>query len=470
MIALHFLRAKGREIVDERGQPIRLRGVNIGAWMNLENFLNGFPGSESALRAEFARRHGDERAAFFFDRLLAYMFSEEDAAFLQSCGFNAVRIPLNYRHFESDMEPFVYREEGFRMLDRAVEWCGKYGLYAILDMHTVPGFQGPDWHADNSSQRSFFWDHLHHQERYFALWREIAGRYKDNPAVAGYDVLNEPVSNAAHGRFPAAYESAWDKINSVYRRVVSAIREVDERHMIILEGDYLGFYFSGFEAPFDDNLVYSSHLYPDPAIKEGVYPGVVEGRMWDKEALTQAFLQSEGAQFSLRHGVPLLVGEFGTLFIHQEERESRVQVMADMIESFESFGAHWTVWTYKDVGNMGLLQIDPQSEYAAMIAPLLRAEYDFTRMAGEGKRLLEAAADHIAAVVGDPNIDKAMNRYLFEMSVKENYLHTVMLPSYVRLFEGMPPERMDEVLKAFAVERCVRHPALDAVRKWLPTT
>ncbi|XID92607.1 glycoside hydrolase family 5 protein [Paenibacillaceae bacterium WGS1546] len=463
-----FLRARGKDIVDELGRPIKLRGVNIGAWMNLENFLNGYPSSESALRAEFDRQLGEERAAYFFERLLSYMFSEQDAEFLGEQGFNVVRIPLNYHHFERDMEPFVYREEGFLMLDKAIEWCGKNGLYVILDMHTVPGSQGPDWHSDNSSQRSYFWDQRQFQDRYLALWQAIARRYKDNPTVAAYDVLNEPVSNSAHGRFPAEYESAWDKINEVYRSVVAAIREVDDRHMILLEGDYLGFYFSGFDEPFDDNLVYSSHLYPDPAIKEGTYPGAFEGRMWDKSTLRLAFLESEGALFASRHNVPLLVGEFGTLFIHPEEQVSRLSVMSDMLEAFEEFGAHWTVWTYKDVGNMGLLQIDPRSAYAALIAPLLDAEASFTRLSGEGKRLLAATADHIADSVGDPAIDRDLNRYLFEMSVKENYLHLVMLPSYVRSFKAMEPETIDDTLKAFSVHQCVKHPVLEAVTKWLP--
>jgi endoglucanase len=48
--------------------------------------------------------------------------------------------------------------------------------------------------------------------------------------------------------------------------------------------------------------------------------------------------------------------------------------MADQLDVFEDFGAHWTTWTYKDVGVMGMVELDPQSEYIERIAPILEAK------------------------------------------------------------------------------------------------
>ncbi|WP_276353756.1 glycoside hydrolase family 5 protein [Cohnella caldifontis] len=464
---MDFLQVKGRSIVAEDGSEIRLRGANIGAWMNLENFLNGYPSSESALRHEFKKRLGEERAAYFFDRLLDAMFSEKDVEFLKNAGMNLLRIPVNYRHFESDMEPFRYKEEAFRRLDRALEWCEKHQIYAIIDMHTAPGFQGPDWHSDNSSQRAFFWEQIHFQDRFVALWEEFARRYKDRSIVAGYDLLNEPISNATFGRFPSPYKSDWDVINRVYRRTVEAIRRIDPKHIIVLEGDYLGFYFAGFEAPFADNLVYSSHLYPVPAIREGEYPGMMDGQMWDKAKLQAEFFNSEGARFAREHNVPLWVGEFGVSYSRVGEEDSRSRALADMIEAFEEYGAHWTVWTFKDIGHMGLLQIDPKSEYAAKIKPIFQAEYQFTRDGGEGRRRVFELADFMQEQIGDPDIDRDLNRYLLEMSVKENYLHLLLLPSYARIFENLSPKETDDILGAFSLDRCIRHDAFEVVRRYL---
>lgn len=60
-----------------------------------------------------------------------------------------MRLPFNYRHFESDLRPHEYMAEGFRQLDRVIDLCGRYGIYVILDMHGAPGYQNPDWHCDN---------------------------------------------------------------------------------------------------------------------------------------------------------------------------------------------------------------------------------------------------------------------------------------------------------------------------------
>jgi endoglucanase len=234
-----------------------------------------------------------------------------------------------------------------------------------------------------------------------------------------------------------------------------------------LEGDHLGFNFAGFEPPFADNLVYSSHLYPAAAVKEGVYPGIIDGEMWDKEKLRQAFIQSEGVAFSQKYNVPLWVGEFGTSYIHAEERDSRGRVLSDLIEVFEEYGAHWTVWTYKDIGNMGLLQVNPGSDYAAKVLPLLDVENQFSRDSGQGRKKVAELADYMQSIAGDPDIDRNLNRYLLEMSVRENYLQNLIVPSYVKLFENLSFEEIDDTLKAFSVDRCVRHPALEVMKKFL---
>ena len=114
---------------------VRLRGTCVGGWMNMEDFIDGYPGCEHGLRATMHEVIGPARAHFFFERLLDYFFTEEDAAYMQALGANVLRLPFNYRHFERDDRPFEYLEEGFRHLDQAVEWCGKHGIYVILDFH-----------------------------------------------------------------------------------------------------------------------------------------------------------------------------------------------------------------------------------------------------------------------------------------------------------------------------------------------
>src|SRR5262245_416094 len=100
-----MLQVRGDQIVDAAGKAVRLRGYCVGGWMNMENFINAFPGDEHGLRAALAELVGPSQAQFFFDRWLDYFFAEDDVAYLKSCGANVLRLPLNYRHFENDAAP-----------------------------------------------------------------------------------------------------------------------------------------------------------------------------------------------------------------------------------------------------------------------------------------------------------------------------------------------------------------------------
>lgn len=69
-----LLRVNGSRLVDSSGNPVRLRGVGLGGWMNMENFITGYPANESTMRIAVGGVLGEERAAFFFDRLLTSFF------------------------------------------------------------------------------------------------------------------------------------------------------------------------------------------------------------------------------------------------------------------------------------------------------------------------------------------------------------------------------------------------------------
>lgn len=116
-----ILRTRGTEVVGEDGKPVVLRGTALGGWMNMENFITGYPGHESEHRAAMKKVLGQENYEFFFDKWLEYFFTDADAVFFASLGLNALRLPFNYRHFEDDMNPRVLKEEGFKHLDRVID-------------------------------------------------------------------------------------------------------------------------------------------------------------------------------------------------------------------------------------------------------------------------------------------------------------------------------------------------------------
>ena len=247
-----------------------------------------------------------------------------------------MRLPVNYRHFERDDAPFQYLEKGFARLDQAIDWCAKHGLYVILDLHAVQGWQNTDWHCDNPSRQTLFWTQKQFQDRFVALWEEFARRYQGNPTIAGYNVMNEPVTNAPFGRFTSQYTPNWEIINQIYRRVVSAIRAIDPDHIIFLEGDYFSSRFAGSGAA----LRREPGLQQPQLHRRRVWPGQLPGRRsaaihWDRAKQEKVFLNHEGTRFAQAHNVPLWVGEFGSAYNGPaQENEDRLQALDDQIDVF----------------------------------------------------------------------------------------------------------------------------------------
>jgi aryl-phospho-beta-D-glucosidase BglC (GH1 family) len=470
---MDMLQVQGGRIVDGRGDTVRLRGTCVGGWMNGEDFIDGYPGCEHGLRATMSEVIGPAKAHFFFERLLDYFFGEEDVAFIKSCGANVVRLPLNYRHFERDDTPFHYLEDGFQRLDQAIAWCARHGLYVILDLHAVQGWQNPDWHCDNASRHVLFWQHRQFQDRFVALWEEFARRYQGNPTVAGYNVMNEPVTNAPRGRFGAPYAPDWLAINGVYRRVVNAIRCSDPQHIIFLEGDLFSSRFEGLEAPFAPNLVYSSHNYNQAGFGPGTYPGQIGGLRWDAEEQNRLFQQHSGTAFARQHNVPLWVGEFGAAYNGpSQETPDRLRALDDQIAVFEEGGASWTTWTYKDIDVMGWVQLAPDSEYLRAVGPVLEAKRqmatDFWMKwlpATPLKQEIFGLADQVLELSGDPEIDPADNRTYLAQVTLSGYAALLLQRSYARCFAGMPEVEIDRVLQSFAFKNCRVHPLVQVVKK-----
>ena len=81
-----ILQTQGRHIVDRNGTPVRLRGVAVGGWLNMENFITGYSANESLMRATVREVLGEPRYELFFERLLTAFFGEDDARFLPAGG------------------------------------------------------------------------------------------------------------------------------------------------------------------------------------------------------------------------------------------------------------------------------------------------------------------------------------------------------------------------------------------------
>lgn len=455
---MRFLKVEGKYIVDEAGQKVFLRGVCFGGWLNMENFITGYPGAESTLRAAIHAELGEERYQAFFDSFLNSFITEGDFKFLKEIGATVVRIPFNYRHFESDMRPGEYDDRAFAHLDRAIQLGRKYGIYLILDLHAAPGWQSQGWHCDNPYGIALLWDHWDFQKRGRDLWVHIARRYRNEPVVAGYNLLNEP--NAP----------SMDALNRLYREWIAAIREVDDRHIIFLEGNQYSRVFDGLDDSFDRNVVYSSHNYTIPTHRARVYPGQVADVYADRAYMEQEFLSTN--RWLLEREVPSWVGEFGALFDGPVDRPSnadlaRLEALRDQLEVFNRYEQHWTIWTYKDVGVQGLVVPREDCEYMRRIRPVLELKRKLgtdawtSRDGGTLMAQMNAVLEMMLAQIPDFSLDsRALRRALGERTVY-GLLANALAPLYANLFQDMSPEAIAAMHReAFLFENCVQRTAL----------
>jgi hypothetical protein len=480
-MTMDYLQVRGNQIVDSAGKTVRLRGASVGGWMNMEDFINGHSGSEHMLRITMGEALGERRATFFFERLLAHFFNASDIHFMKTLGFSVIRLPLNYRHFENDDNPFHYVEQGFHQIDTVLDWCEREQIYVILDLHAVQGWQNVHWHSDNNARQSLFWDHLQFQDRFVGLWEEFARRYKNRAVVAGFNLMNEPCVGNPHGDFPwnirDKYNPNWSKINKVYRRVVSAIRAIDTKHIIFVEGDNYSRLFDGLDEPFSENMVYSSHNYTPAGFGPGRYPGYIklrnreEEEFWDINKQEDEFFLHQGTQFCQRYNVPLWVGEFGSVYNGpRNELADRFRALKDQIGIYEKFGAHWTLWTYKDVGIMGLVTVNPESEYIQRLAEFFKTKYEMNTddwmtwiTPGDLKNNIHSVSDKMVQSVADLDVEANDNRQTLSQLVLANYSGALLQRKFVRVFKGLNEVDIDRVLSSFSFEKCVVNDQLTEV-------
>ena len=206
-----FLSTKGMNIVNRKGEKVYLRGVNLGAWLIWEDWLNPYTGTDEngntvetydnyTVLTKLEERFGQEKAYELMNTYYDNFITEQDFDNIAAMGFNCVRLPFWFRNFYYDDNGTKILDENgewdFSRLDWAVEQCKKRGLYVVLDMHGAVGYQSDAPHNGKTGDNGLY-AQTEQGERYRELtdelWTAIATRFKNEPAVAMYDLLNEPM-------------------------------------------------------------------------------------------------------------------------------------------------------------------------------------------------------------------------------------------------------------------------------------
>ena len=257
--SISFLHTAGQDIVNESGKKVFLKGVGLGNWLLPEGYMWKFGAlgdRPRKIEKVVTDLIGKEKADRFWKAFRENYITEADIKRIAELGFNSVRPALNSRLFLTEGENPVYVEEGFQLMDSLVSWCKKYNIYVIIDMHGAPGGQTGANIDDSPNDIPELFIEKKYQDQLVDLWVKLAQKYKDEPVVAAYDLLNEPlpINTGAADKYKHLLEP-------LYKRITAAIRKVDQKHMITLEGFNWSNDWSLFDKPFDNNVFYQFHYY-----------------------------------------------------------------------------------------------------------------------------------------------------------------------------------------------------------------
>lgn len=264
-----FLRAKGTKIVNGEGEEIILTGWGLGNWLLPEGYmwLSSNERFDRPRRIEEVVREltGTEYAEYFWRTFRDRYITREDIRRMAELGYNSVRIPINWRILMEDEPGITWKEEGFALLDRCIDWCEEFGLYAFLDLHGAPGGQTGANIDDSIDDFPRLLTEEESRTKCIELWKELARRYRDRWIVGGYDLLNEPLRPGIWDDKHSFYLTG--KLVEIYEQLIAEIRAVDKEHLLSIEGHHWATNKAIFYKRYDDNMVIHFHRY-------GCMPGI----------------------------------------------------------------------------------------------------------------------------------------------------------------------------------------------------
>jgi aryl-phospho-beta-D-glucosidase BglC (GH1 family) len=249
----------------------------------------------------------------------------QDDAVMQFCkerGLNTVRLSFYTLFFNSKKDRPIDIEVHIKnFIDPVVTSARKHGLYVILDAHEYMS-EEIDEATAREKQKANRWDEASIQT-WINSWVAVAEHYKDEPYVLGYELMNEP------------HDLAPELARDYYTRCLKAIREVDQRHIILVGNhdwsharameDTWGPTASTMDAPYN-NVVFAFHDYP-----EDNHPWIVAKHV---------------TEFRDKHQVPVMCTEFGATHWNKSETVCR-EFLAGMHTLFAKEDIGWMVWALK---------------------------------------------------------------------------------------------------------------------------
>lgn len=385
-----FLHTLDKKIVGRNGENVLLRGIGLGGHMLQEGYMLKVPfsGQQYVIKKHIEELIGEERTAEFYNAWLKNHTRKIDIDSLKSWGFNSVRLPMHYNLYTLPVEDEpvsgknTWLEKGFQMTDSLLSWCKANEMYLILDMHAAPGGQGHDVNiSDRDPSKPSLWESEENRQKLVALWKKIAERYKDEPWIGAYDIINEPNWTFEEGKHKNGLEDSHNEpLRKLMVEITEAIREVDQNHIVIIEGNGWGNNYKGILPPWDNNMVISFHKYWN----------------YNDPASIQQFIDLRD-----KYNTPVWLGETG---------ENSNLWFTDAIRLMEENNIGWCWWPLKKLGFNNPLEVLVNPGYGQILK--------YWR--GEGEKPSETEAYHAF-------IELAENTKL-----ENNYFHKGVVDAMIR--------------------------------------
>ncbi len=367
-----LLSADGDRIVDQKGNEIQLRGMNLGAWFLIEPYMisEGEARSQWQIKRKMIAKGATlEEVENFFEAWRDLFIQQADIDHIASLGFNSVRFPLHFELFLSPHQREVRNRiildstkagafidslekwqkegqlftdgnaEGFRRIDTMMAWCRPHGIYITLDLHAAPGGQGNQLAINDGISPDQYWKgkHAHTFQSITTLfWEKISRRYKSESLIAMYDMLNEP-----------NHVIYIPKLRRFYLRTLQSIRSTDS-HLALIEGGLWGSTYLWMRPRFFRNkningLVYNLHDYSgwrQPKNKR-------EASLLRTRYRVVPFILTDeitAMRYRKKNNVPIYVGEFG---------EMGYDWIGKKVKLFDNLKLSWSFWSYKKMDYNG---------------------------------------------------------------------------------------------------------------------
>ncbi|QEF98216.1 Endoglucanase H precursor [Stieleria maiorica] len=279
--------------------------------------------------------------------------AESHLKLIRQAGFDSIRMPVKWSDYAATEAPYTIEPAFFARIDRWLDRAEQEKLNVVLNIHHYDGLDDdPESHA----------------ERFAAIWKQIAERYRSRGDWLYFELHNEP------------HDQLNDHWNAILREGLAAVRQSNPTRPVIvgpIRWNRIA-ELPQLDLPDDPNLIVTVHMYnPHEFTHQGASwagPEVrsIRGRMWgsdqERAALEEEF--QKAGEWGKSNSRPLFLGEFGAY--GAAPQESRVRWTRAVVEQAEKHQMSWAYWEF--AAGFGVYDLDKMQWREDLLGALMPSQ------------------------------------------------------------------------------------------------